>query len=112
LYVPPYRFEWLAKITEAAVHRRAEIYYQQIGRIAVVARAGTTRPVGRRPKTQRDEIAAPDSFDRMGVDTTARWIGGSEKLTESRFIPWAGRQDHFLCALPSQGRYFSWHPFL
>src|SRR5271169_5483027 len=34
-----------------------------VGRIAVVARASTTRFVGRRPETQRDEIAAPDSFD-------------------------------------------------
>src|SRR4029077_16622450 len=34
-----------------------------VGRIAVVARASTTRSVGRRPKTQRDEVAAPDSFD-------------------------------------------------
>ena len=29
VYAPLYRSEWLAKITEAGVHRRAEIYYQQ-----------------------------------------------------------------------------------
>src|ERR1700719_4194279 len=34
-----------------------------VGRIAVVARASTARSVGRRPETQRNEIAAPDSFD-------------------------------------------------
>src|ERR1700675_1594205 len=34
-----------------------------VGRIAFVARASATRPVGGRPKTQRDEMAAPDSFD-------------------------------------------------
>src|ERR1022692_1217657 len=34
-----------------------------VGRIAVVARASTTRSAGRRPETQRDELAAPDSFD-------------------------------------------------
>src|SRR5580700_386735 len=34
-----------------------------VGRLAVVARASTTRSVGGRPETQRDEIAAPDSFD-------------------------------------------------
>src|SRR5579862_8827007 len=34
-----------------------------VGRIAVVARASTTRSVGRRPEPQRDEIAAPDSCD-------------------------------------------------
>ena len=30
VYAPRYRREWLAKITEAGVRRRAEIYYQQL----------------------------------------------------------------------------------
>jgi transposase len=30
VYAPRYRSEWLAKITETGVHRRAEIYYQQL----------------------------------------------------------------------------------
>jgi len=30
VYAPGYRSEWLAKITEAGVRRRAEIYYQQL----------------------------------------------------------------------------------
>jgi transposase len=30
VYAPRYRVEWLAKITEASVRRRAEIYYQQL----------------------------------------------------------------------------------
>jgi transposase len=30
VYVPRYRSEWLAKISEAGVRRRAEIYYQQL----------------------------------------------------------------------------------
>jgi transposase len=30
VYAPRYRSEWLAKIAEAGVHRRAEIYYQQL----------------------------------------------------------------------------------
>jgi transposase len=30
VYAPRYRSEWLAKITEAGVRRRAEIYYQQL----------------------------------------------------------------------------------
>jgi len=29
VYAPRYRSEWLAKITEAGVHRRAEIYYRE-----------------------------------------------------------------------------------
>ena len=62
VYAPRYRTEWLAKITEAGVHRRAEIYYQQLDALRS-ARASATRSVGGRPKTQRYEIAAPDSFD-------------------------------------------------
>src|SRR6202044_1320749 len=30
VYAPLYRSEWLAKISEAGVRRRAEIYYQQL----------------------------------------------------------------------------------
>ena len=30
VYAPRYRSQWLAKISEAGVHRRAEIYYQQL----------------------------------------------------------------------------------
>jgi transposase len=30
VYAPRHRSEWLAKITEAGVHRRAEVYYQQL----------------------------------------------------------------------------------
>src|ERR1039457_413139 len=30
VYAPRYRSEWLAKISEAGVHRRAQIYYQQL----------------------------------------------------------------------------------
>ena len=30
VYAPRHRSEWLAKISEAGVHRRAEIYYQQL----------------------------------------------------------------------------------
>jgi len=31
VYAPRYRSEWLGKITEAGVRRRAELYYQQFG---------------------------------------------------------------------------------
>ena len=34
VYAPGYRAEWLAKISEAGVHRRAEIYYQQFDVVA------------------------------------------------------------------------------
>jgi len=36
VYAPRYRAEWLAKITEAGVRRRAEIYYQQFDTLAAL----------------------------------------------------------------------------
>ena len=36
VYAPHYRAEWLAKITEAGVRRRAEIYYQQFDVLAAL----------------------------------------------------------------------------
>ncbi len=29
VYAPRYRAQWLGKITETGVHRRAEVYYKQ-----------------------------------------------------------------------------------
>src|ERR1700675_2072253 len=36
VYAPRYRAEWLAKIAEAGVHRRAEIYYRQFDALAAL----------------------------------------------------------------------------
>jgi transposase len=36
VYAPRYRSEWLAKITEAGVRRRAELYYQQFDALAAL----------------------------------------------------------------------------
>src|ERR1700733_8559907 len=36
VYAPRYRAEWLGKITEASVRRRAEIYYQQFDALAAL----------------------------------------------------------------------------
>jgi hypothetical protein len=36
VYAPPYRSEWLSKITEAGVRRRAELYYQQLDALRMV----------------------------------------------------------------------------
>src|SRR5258708_36803257 len=36
VYAPHYRAEWLAKITEAGVCRRAELYYQQFDVLAAL----------------------------------------------------------------------------
>ena len=53
VYAPRHRAEWLGKITEASVRRRAELYYQQLDALRVLhqqakkellAKAGSTRP--------------------------------------------------------------------
>ena len=36
VYAPHYRSEWLSKIGEAGVHRRAELYYQQLDALRLV----------------------------------------------------------------------------
>jgi hypothetical protein len=38
VYAPRYRTEWLAKITEAGVRRRAELYYHQFDALAALRR--------------------------------------------------------------------------
>ncbi len=38
VYAPRYRSEWLGKITEAGVRRRAELYYQQLDALALLHR--------------------------------------------------------------------------
>ena len=62
VYAPRYRAEWLAKITEAGVRRRAEIYYQQLDALRS-APASATRSCWPKAGNTGDEIAAPDSFD-------------------------------------------------
>ena len=76
VYAPRHRSEWLAKITEAGVRRRAEFYYQQLDALQASASAGSTRSVGGEQEAQRDEIAAPDSFDRSDS-------GGSADCSDS-----------------------------
>ena len=48
VYAPRYRSEWLAKITEAGVRRRAEIYYQQLDALRSL-----------REQVRRDLLAEP-----------------------------------------------------
>jgi transposase len=40
VYVPRYRNQWLAKITEAGVRRRAEFYYQQLDALQTLRQQG------------------------------------------------------------------------
>jgi Transposase len=67
VYAPRHRSEWLAKISEAGVRRRAPprgVLLSAAGRLTGSAPAGAPRPVSREQKTQRHAMAAPDSFDR------------------------------------------------
>ena len=64
VYAPRYRAEWLAKITEAGVRRRAEIYYQQFDALAALRQGSAPRAIGGIPETSGHEIAGADSLDR------------------------------------------------
>jgi hypothetical protein len=64
VYAPRYRAEWLAKITEAGVRRRAEIYYQQFRCLSGLAPGSAPRAISGIPETSGHEIAAADSLDR------------------------------------------------
>jgi len=45
VYAPRYRAEWLAKITEAGVRRRAELYYQQFDALAALRQEARREPL-------------------------------------------------------------------
>jgi hypothetical protein len=64
VYAPRHRSEWLNKIGEAGVRRRAEFFYQQLDALRALRQNRAARSVGREPKTQRDKITAPDSLHR------------------------------------------------
>src|SRR5216684_5512681 len=78
-----------------------------VGRLAVVARASTTRSVGRRPETQRDEIAAPDSFDwtdsgRVVDCSDADAASFSHQATTVGLL-WFGVEDFHQRGIPNRG---------
>ena len=64
VYAPRHRAEWLAKITEAGVLRRAEFYYQQLDALRVIAPAVRRDLLTESKKHQATETALPDPFDR------------------------------------------------
>jgi len=63
VYAPRYRAEWLAKISEGGVRRRAELYYQQFDSSDVASRRATGTASGG-PEASEHEITAADSHDR------------------------------------------------
>jgi transposase len=56
VYAPRYRSEWLAKITEAGVRRRAEIYYQELDALRSL-----------REQVRRDLLAAGRKHSAMNL---------------------------------------------
>ena len=64
VYSPRHRAEWLGKITEASVRRRAELYYQQLDALRALTPTSQERAAGRRPEAPGHEAASPDSFHR------------------------------------------------
>ena len=64
VYAPRYRSEWLGKISEAGVRRRAEFYYQQFDALRASAPGSTARAVRRGPEARGVEIVTPDSVHR------------------------------------------------
>ena len=64
VYARCHRAEWLAKITEPGVHRRAEFYYQQLGCPATVAPGSAAGSTRREQEAQSLETALPDPLDR------------------------------------------------
>ena len=62
VYAPRHRSEWLDKIREAGVRRRAELFLSTTRCAAGFAPRSTTRSFSREPETERDEIVASDSL--------------------------------------------------
>jgi transposase len=56
VYAPRYRSQWLGKITEAGVHRRAEIYYQQLDALRSL-----------REQVRRDLLAEGRKYSAMNL---------------------------------------------
>src|SRR5580704_16936025 len=61
VYAPRYRSEWLSKITEPGVRRRAELYYQQLDALRFL-RQQARKELLAEARKQRNEVATPDSW--------------------------------------------------
>ena len=66
VYTPRHRAEWLAKISEPGVRRRAEFYYPTTRCAASVAPGSAARVVGGEQETHGLETALSDPVDGRG----------------------------------------------
>ncbi len=71
VYAPRHRAEWLSKVTEGGVRRRAELFYPATGCIAKVAPGSATRSIGGEPQAWRDGPAPADSSYRSDSGCSA-----------------------------------------
>jgi len=63
VYAPRHRAEWLAKITEPGVRRRAEFYYQQLDALRALRQQVRRDLLAESKKTPGLETALPDPID-------------------------------------------------
>ncbi len=64
VYAPRHREQWLSKIAQPGVRRRAELFYQQLDGLLGCAAHGARRAFSRESETSGRENIAPDSLDR------------------------------------------------
>jgi hypothetical protein len=70
VYAPRHRAEWLGKIGEPGVRRRAEFYYQQLDALRTVRQEVRRELLAEGKKHQ---AALPDSFDRSDPASRTAW---------------------------------------
>ena len=73
VYAPRYRAEWLAKITEAGVRRRAELYYQQFDALLFCA-SKCAESYWRSLGSTGNEIATADSLVSVRFARFCWWL--------------------------------------
>src|SRR5258706_7919077 len=73
VYAPRYRSEWLAKITEPGVRRRAEFYYQQLDALRSLRREDLREPLGENKKKQTWERLCQNSS--IGPNPATVFVG-------------------------------------
>ena len=108
VYAPRHRAEWLNKIGEAGVRRRAEFFYQQLDALRAVAPIRAAGSVGRKPETERHQITAPDSFDRpdssRAVDRADPNPSSFPHQAATVDLQRSGDRDARQCPIPLRGR--------
>ena len=62
VYAPRYRSEWLSKITEPGVRRRAELYYEQLDALRFLRQPARKELLAEAEEAPRNEVATPDSW--------------------------------------------------